>query len=214
MFDWPTSSPQTTRMFGWSAATAVPAHRLDQARAGIVGDGEVAIEERVDIARNLAQRLGHLPRGRHHGLHVVALRHREATRHVTGERRRQPRYVVVQVVFEVGVIGLDQRCTEPAREPHSGVVRHERRLDVHKIHFIWAQRAQVRHQLGPHEEPIFRVTRHGSRRNAHDLRIGAAGIRCAGGRTGLLMRRAVLRGHQRHAVPERLQIGAEGLNRR
>ena len=91
---------------------------------------------------------------------VLTLRHGHAPRQRPRERCRAPRNEVVQVMLEIGVVGLDHRAAEAAGQPQARVVRDERRLDMHHIDIIGAQRLRPTHQWTPLEEAVFGIAGH------------------------------------------------------
>jgi hypothetical protein len=81
----------------------------------------------------IEQRLLHRTRRHDERVEDIALGHREATRQESHDWARHQRHVVMQVLFEVRVIGLDDRNAQSARQRSSLIVRDERSLDVHQV---------------------------------------------------------------------------------
>ena len=91
----------------------------------------------------LEQQRPHRLRWHHDRIELTALRACEAPRQRAADRARQQRHVVMQVLFKEGVIGRDHRDAGAAGESHPGVVRHERRVDVHQVEMLRLRAAPV-----------------------------------------------------------------------
>src|SRR5487761_630928 len=69
----------------------------------------------------------------------------------------QRRNVVMHVLLEEGVIGLDGRYARPSREPYSGIVREEWRLNVNEIEVQRLQSRERAPERTPSQSTILRV---------------------------------------------------------
>ncbi len=81
----------------------------------------------------LRQHVTHRFRRRNERLDIGALRASEPARHPLANRPRQYRHVVMQVLFEEGVVGGDARHLERLRQFHTCIVRDERCVNVDEV---------------------------------------------------------------------------------
>ena len=127
-----------------------------------------------------AQHRQHLP-GRHdQRVDLGALRGAESPRRAARRGARQERHVVVQVLLEERVVGLDDRHAEAPRERDTGVVRHERRVHVDDVEAARRElgRECARTRRGPSGGPRGRVARRA--RDADHAGLGARRRRVGG----------------------------------
>ena len=134
-----------------------------------------------------AQHLLHRRRRDDDPVERVALPAAHAARCNPEQAARQERHVVMEVLFEVRVPGLDHRQPVPAGPAHTGRVRDERRLDMHHVDPARIDTSERTVECAAAHQPVFRVHRHASRRDAMHVRIGR-------------IARPVTRHHQRAAV--------------
>ncbi len=147
---------------------------------------------RADAGRDHAHRCRHTVRvervahrGRRHD-HPVELSRRfpsQSSRDPPTEAGRQERQVVLEVVLEVGVVGLDHRHPPPASEIDAGAMRRERGLDVDQIDLLDAAPRRRESALRVPSDPPDRTAREsppGARSGLRPARRSAllARVRC------------------------------------
>jgi hypothetical protein len=119
-------------------------------------------------------------RGCDERLHRGALRAREVARREAPERSRQCRHVVVQVLFEEGVVSDHARHSRAARAAHSRVVRDEWRMDMHQVEILRRQRIECASQGAPAHAPVLGILGHRGGGNAQHVtlcdRRGGGGV--------------------------------------
>ncbi len=113
----------------------------------------------------------HRLRRHHDGIELIALGAREASRERAADRTRQQRHVVMQILFKEGVIGGDHRNARAAREAHAGIVRNERRVDVHQVEVLRLELRERRLERTPLHAPVLRIARHAAGGHAHHIRV-------------------------------------------
>jgi hypothetical protein len=108
----------------------------------------------------------------------------------------------MQVFLEKRVIGRQHRYALLARKSHPGIVRDERRMDVHQVERLRLQCGEDGAQRARLHSPVFRIARNVGCAHAHDVGIiGFFGRRLVGG-------------HDQHGIhARRAQIAAEGTDR-
>ncbi len=133
------------------------------------------------LQQNLAHRLG----GRDQCLHVGALRAGEFAGQRLPEAPRQHRDIVVQIFLEERVVRGHTGDLERLRQADAGVVRDERRVDVHQIDILEPIAAERLIQCAPAHAPILGVSGDARGRNPND------------GRVGLILRTGIVRSDQK-----------------
>jgi hypothetical protein len=118
---------------------AIQSDAVARAKCGAVAARELvevqARRDRLDPPRDAValEHVGQLARRRDDGVDGVALPARERARERACDRCRQQRQVVMQILFEERVIGLDDGDLQLARGLDADPVRDERRLHMQHI---------------------------------------------------------------------------------
>jgi hypothetical protein len=126
-----------------------------------------------------SQHLLHRRRRHDDRIERIALAAADDPRGSPGQRGRQERQVVVEVLLEVRVVRLDHRQLVTPRPPNADRVRIERRLDVDDVDPRRVDRSQGAPQRGAIHQPVLRVERHAPRRNPQHTGSGLVALTVA-----------------------------------
>ncbi len=102
-------------------------------------------------------------------IHIATLGAGETLGDEPPDTPRQHRHVVMQILLEERVVRSHARDAGTACEPHTRIVRDERRVDVHQIEVVAPQPAECLLESTPAHAPIFRVAGNATARNANDV---------------------------------------------
>ena len=105
----------------------------------------------------------------HQGVHVVALGGRETPGGQPQPCRGDDGDVLVQVLFEEGMIRLDHRHPEPPRQGRPCIVGHEGGMDVQQVEATGRQPDSVGLEAAGAQDAVLRVQREITRGDSQDL---------------------------------------------
>ena len=116
------------------------------------------------------QHRAHGLRGRDERCDVPALRARKSARHWPPEGARQDRHIVVQILFEEGVIGRNAGDLPPPRIAHACIVGEEGCMNMDEVEG-GREILQCTGEPAPAHAPVLRIPRHGGGGHAHNSRL-------------------------------------------
>ena len=75
----------------------------------------------------------------------------------------------MQVMFEIGVIGFNDRKVEAARDPQAAVMCSERCVNMNEVKIAELKAIAPIYEMSPLQQTIFRIKRDRARGNAHEI---------------------------------------------